>query len=168
MCKWWNRGFCRERGACFYSHTKGDCQEHLKGGCTIKGCNTFRHRKKCRYFNTAVGCHRGESCEYLHEANINTKVSEVEERNQTVKEVQTKDINYMADKIVQTEFMKTCHCEIDSEKGEVLIKEDKIICVMKRAKCSDEERKDYEEKVQSEMEISEQKYHKKAYENISQ
>ena len=73
-CKWWDRGFCRERGACFYSHTKGDCQEHLKGGCTIKGCNTFRHRKKCRYFNTAVGCHRGESSEYLHEANINTKV----------------------------------------------------------------------------------------------
>ena len=66
-----------------------------------------------------------------------------------------KDINDMADKIVQTEVIKTCHFEMDSEQGKVLIKEDKIICVMKRAKCSDEEWKDYEEKVQSEMEISE-------------
>ena len=24
-CKWWNRGFCRERKSCFYSHPVGDC-----------------------------------------------------------------------------------------------------------------------------------------------
>ena len=46
-CKWWNRGFCRVREKCSFSHVKGDCQEHLADGCTTKGCNTLRHRKRC-------------------------------------------------------------------------------------------------------------------------
>ena len=24
-CKWWNRGFCREKHGCSYSHPVGDC-----------------------------------------------------------------------------------------------------------------------------------------------
>ena len=56
-CKWWNRGFCRERKKCSFSRVKGDCQEHLAGGCTTKGFNTLRHRKRCRYFSTKQGCH---------------------------------------------------------------------------------------------------------------
>ena len=65
-CKWWNRGFCRERDRCSYNHQIGDCQKHLNGGCTQRGCTTLRHRKLCRYFKTSSGCHRKESCQYLH------------------------------------------------------------------------------------------------------
>ena len=60
-CKWWNRGYCREKEGCSYAHHKGDCQDHLKGAFTIKGCNVLRHRKRCKYLNTEQGCHRGES-----------------------------------------------------------------------------------------------------------
>ena len=52
-CKWWNRGFCRERDRCSYNHHSGDCEEHLKGGCTHRGCTTLRHRKQCKYLNTS-------------------------------------------------------------------------------------------------------------------
>ena len=44
-CKWWNQGYCREKEGCSYAHPKEDCQDHLKDGCTIKGCNNLRHRK---------------------------------------------------------------------------------------------------------------------------
>ena len=48
-----------------------------------------------------------------------------------------------------------CHCEVACEDSEVLIKEDKIILTLKRSKCSETEWKEYEEKVQSEMSLSE-------------
>ena len=55
---------------------------------------------------------------------------------------------------VQTEAANKCtYCEVDGEQSDVLIKEDKIICIMKRAKCSESEWKDYEEKVESEMDL---------------
>ena len=72
-CKWWNRGYCREKGECSFTHTKGDCEEHLRGGCNTKGCNILRHRKQCKYFNTDTGCTRGETCEYLHRKNKGDK-----------------------------------------------------------------------------------------------
>ena len=65
-CKWWNKGFCREKGDCSYIHLKKDCQHHLNGDCTNKGCNTFRQRKLCTYIKTYEGCHRRNSCDYLH------------------------------------------------------------------------------------------------------
>ena len=65
-CKWWNRGFCREKQSCSYSHPAGDCQDHLLGGCTNRRCSTLRHRKVCKYFSTEGGCLWGEKCAYLH------------------------------------------------------------------------------------------------------
>ena len=41
------------------------------------------------------------------------------------------------------------------ETSKVKIEEDKIICILKRATCSEEEWKAYEEKVESEIELSE-------------
>ena len=50
-CKWWNRGYCREKGECRYSHPKDDCEDHLKGSCITKRCITLRHRKNV---NTSI------------------------------------------------------------------------------------------------------------------
>ena len=57
------------------------------------------------------------------------------------------------EKEVQTEkeMEKNCNCEVDCESSDVILKENKIICVLKRAKCSESEWKEYEEKVESEM-----------------
>ena len=30
-CKWWNRGFCREREGCAFNHPQEDCQDHHEG-----------------------------------------------------------------------------------------------------------------------------------------
>ena len=65
-CKWWNRGFCRDKVKCSFRHPIGDCQDHLQGGCTTRGCITLRHRKVCKFLKTETGCLRGEECEYLH------------------------------------------------------------------------------------------------------
>ena len=43
--------------------------------------------------------------------------------------------------------------ELDTNK--VHIEDDKVICLLKRATCSDNEWKEYEEKVDSEMDLSE-------------
>ena len=29
-CKWWNRGYCREKEKCSFLHPKEDCQDHLQ------------------------------------------------------------------------------------------------------------------------------------------
>ena len=107
-CKWWNRGFCHEREKCTFLHEKEDCQEHVMGGCTIKRCNTLIHRKKCKYFSTEEGCHRGKNCEYLH-------VEDKEPRENMVKsfidkEVQVQDKREVKEKEIQTES-ETCVCK---------------------------------------------------------
>ena len=61
----------------------------------------------------------------------------------------------MVDIEVQNKTEKQCYCEVKSEKSQVLIKDDKIILVLKRSKCSETEWKEYEEKVESEMSIQE-------------
>ena len=57
------------------------------------------------------------------------------------------------EKDIQTEVEKKCSCEVYFEQSDVLIKEDKIICVLIRAKCSETDWKEYEEKVESKMDF---------------
>ena len=102
------------------------------------------HRKPCRYFKTSLGCHRKESCQYLHT---------LEKDTMEIEEVDTEVVRETVKKDIQTEVEKRCSCEVDCEQSDVLIKEDKIICVLKRAKCSETEWKEYEEKVESEMDF---------------
>ena len=35
-CKWWNRGFCREKEGCSYDHPKEACPDHMDGKCNKK------------------------------------------------------------------------------------------------------------------------------------
>ena len=46
-------------------------------------------------------------------------------------------------------------CKEECKSYKVQLEEDKIICILKRAKCSKEEWGEYMEKVESEMEMSE-------------
>ena len=160
-CKWWNRGYCREKERCAFKHPQEDCQDHLKGRCTTRGCTSLRHRKRCKFFSSETGCHRGDRCQYLHIMDVNVAVetevreNEAEVKKPVSKEVQAHDNKEMVNKEVQSEKEKNCHCEVACENSEVLIKEDKIILILKRSKCSETEWKEYEEKVQSEMSLSE-------------
>jgi hypothetical protein len=159
--KWWNRGYCWEKEGCAYNHPPEDCKDHLKGGCTTRGCTSHRHRKMCKFFSGETGCHWGDRCQYLHIVDVNvTMGKEVREkrteRSKLVsKEVQTQNYKETVDKKVQTENETKCHCEIECENSEVLMKEDQIILVLKRSKCSENEWKEYEEKVESEMSLPE-------------
>ena len=105
-CKWWNRGFCREKENCSFIHEIEDCQEHLKGGCTNKECKTLRHRKCCKYFNSEEGCYRGSNCQYLHVIITKEKENKKSTDGKAVidKEVQTIDTDEVKEKDVQTDI----------------------------------------------------------------
>ena len=64
-CKYWNRGYCKERRKCLWAHPKDDCQQYLKDGrCRYKDCSN-RHRRVCKYW-LDEGCTRKKDCQYLH------------------------------------------------------------------------------------------------------
>ena len=150
-CKWWNRGFCRDRKGCSFNHPKEDCPDHIRDKCINKGCINRRHRKQCRYVDTEEGCHRGLNCEYLHPAKeVVNEVSEVKE-----KETHTKVECKMEEKDTQTPKVKKCFCAKDFKSNEVHFFDDGVICILKRAICMDEDWIEYEEKVGSEMSLSE-------------
>ena len=161
-CNWWNRGYCREKEGCLFAHPREDCQDHLKGGCNNRGC-TLRHRRACKFLSSEVGCVRGDMCAYLHLGPLQEKnkvENDVEVLDKTTamamenKEVQTKvegqlKTMIMASKEVQARFeTETCVCKEPIFQNKVVIEEDKIICVFKRVKCSEEEWTDVEETVE--------------------
>ena len=46
-CRYWNRGFCREKEGCMFIHVNEDCEKFQEeGSCYDKACRK-RHRKKC-------------------------------------------------------------------------------------------------------------------------
>ena len=36
-CKWWNRGYCREKERCLFVHPKGDCRGSAPPGSAPRG-----------------------------------------------------------------------------------------------------------------------------------
>ena len=158
--KRWNRGYCREKEGCLFAHPREDCQDHLKGGCNNRGC-TLRHRRACKFLSSEVGCVRGDMCAYLHlgplqEKNKVENVAEVIDKTTAMesKEVQTEvesqlKTTILASKEVQAGFeTETCVCKEPIAQNKVVIEEEKIICVFKRVKCSEEEWKDVEATVE--------------------
>merc|ERR1712129_249754 len=66
-CRHYNRGHCKHKGGCDFSHPKEICQDHLNGKkCDNKDC-VDRHPKVCKYWlKSNAGCKRGISCDFLH------------------------------------------------------------------------------------------------------
>jgi hypothetical protein len=64
-CKFWNRGYCKERIKCLRSHPYKDCQHYMETGrCRYFDC-PYRHRRVCSYW-LGEGCTRKKYCQYLH------------------------------------------------------------------------------------------------------
>ena len=65
-CRYFNRGYCKYKENCKYSHASKICEEYLKDGiCVLDRC-ADRHPKHCRYWSSdPEGC-RYKSCQYLH------------------------------------------------------------------------------------------------------
>ena len=105
-CKWWNRGFCRDREGCAFNHPQEDCQDHLKERCTTMGCTSLRHRKVCKFFSSEASCLRGDRCAYLHKVDV-LKNSELEV------EIQCHSVNKVGvDKAMIKENQKATQTEL--------------------------------------------------------
>ena len=64
-CKYFNRGHCKYKLKCTFSHPKETCKNVLDGkNCDDKLCKD-RHPKICKWWQGQSGCRR-ENCDYLH------------------------------------------------------------------------------------------------------
>ena len=66
-CRYHNRGFCKFKEECMFSHSTRICEEYTNNGiCKLSKCDS-RHPKHCRYWCKRVeGCKRQNDCQYLH------------------------------------------------------------------------------------------------------
>lgn len=65
-CRYYNRGYCKYKLKCKFSHVRENCAGYLESGkCEAKDC-PYRHQKQCKWLSTPIGCRRGVKCEYLH------------------------------------------------------------------------------------------------------
>ena len=71
------------------------------------------------------------------------------------KEIQVDIKNDVKEQESQTVEEEICICKKECNVSKVQYNKDKVICILKRAICSEEEWQDYEDKVQSEMDIEE-------------
>ena len=78
-CRHFNRGFCKFRDNCKFSHNEGICAEYLENKiCKVSNCR-FRHPKPCKFVNNGDTCNWAQNCLYLHET---TELSQIEETDE--------------------------------------------------------------------------------------
>ena len=64
-CRYFNRGHCRNKSECQFSHPSEICAIYLQGFiCQEKTCKS-RHPKVCKWTKTVTGCKR-QDCDFLH------------------------------------------------------------------------------------------------------
>ena len=59
-CKYYNKGYCKNRSECKFYHPTSDCKEQFEN----RKCK-FRHRNICRYKQYCYHYMKGQ-CEYIH------------------------------------------------------------------------------------------------------
>ena len=150
-CKWWNRGYCREQERCQFSHQGEDCEEHLMlGHCTTKGCRQ-RHRKRWKYWNLKEGCYRGLECQYLHMVKDNPQENKLQETDDKEVQAETKTKEYHnigAQTEVEEKYIEVCACTKETVTNELLIKDNKLICILNRERCTNDEWEDIEQQAE--------------------
>ena len=66
-CRYNNRGYCKYKNKCRFTHVNEVCHDYLKHKkCDKKECEG-RHPKACKW-DQQSGCRRGVDCQYLHGA----------------------------------------------------------------------------------------------------
>jgi hypothetical protein len=66
-CKFYNRGYCKEKDSCEFVHPEETCQEFIDTGyCSAGRLCHGRHPHKCRFWQEG-SCHRDSSCAFQHQ-----------------------------------------------------------------------------------------------------
>ena len=66
-CRYYDKGFCKYRTKCRYSHPEQTCEDYiLYGQCKGQNCPR-RHPKQCKFWqNNQNSCKRNIKCDFLH------------------------------------------------------------------------------------------------------
>ena len=100
-CKYFSRGFCKQRETCQFIHPKSICESFLlESKCYSKNC-PFRHPKNCRYWkNSPEGCKRGSLCQYLHRDHIVMSSSGATENTNQQKKLNLKIFSFLVTTVI--------------------------------------------------------------------
>ena len=82
-CKYFKRGFCKNRNGCRFLHTLENCEDWIlkEGSCINQHCQK-RHIPTCIYHNIGK-CRFGSKCHYIHKT---TKQNDLQKELDHVKE----------------------------------------------------------------------------------
>ena len=66
-CRYFDKGFCKYRRKCRYSHPEKTCEQYIKyGQCSEQSC-PHRHPKQCKFWQSNQNrCKRNLKCDFLH------------------------------------------------------------------------------------------------------
>eukprot|EP00092_Neocalanus_flemingeri_P035912 GFUD01039101.1.p1 GENE.GFUD01039101.1~~GFUD01039101.1.p1 ORF type:complete len:463 (-),score=103.13 GFUD01039101.1:300-1688(-) len=99
FCRHHAKGFCKQRGACQFSHNQENCPDHgYSKTCENKTC-LLRHPDTCKHFLKSR-CFFGEKCHFFHPPEANPKImhSMVDELQVKV-DTMTRELSNMKEKI---------------------------------------------------------------------
>ena len=71
-CRYFDKGFCKYRKKCRYSHPEQTCEQFLMyGQCRDQNCPE-RHPQLCKFWqNNQNSCKRNLKCDFLHVTMVN-------------------------------------------------------------------------------------------------
>ena len=122
----------------------------MLGHCTTKRCRQ-RHRKRCKYWNLKEGCYRGLECQYLHMVKDNPQENKLQETDHKEVQAETKTKEYHnigAQTEVEDKYIEVCACTKETVTNELLIKDNKLICILNRERFTDDEWEDIEQQAE--------------------
>ena len=64
-CKYFDRGHCKFKLECKFSHPTETCKTYLEGQKCERNVCKMRHPKECKWYQGRTGCKR-QGCDYLH------------------------------------------------------------------------------------------------------
>ena len=84
VCRYHNRGYCKQKRECKFYHAQNVCESVSRNElCVLKSCSE-RHPKTCKHWKRGE-CRRGQSCAYSHQEIYKQKNPDIEIYNESPK-----------------------------------------------------------------------------------
>lgn len=84
VCRYHNRGYCKQKQECKFYHAQNVCESVSRNElCVLKSCSE-RHPKTCKHWKRGE-CRRGQSCAYSHQEIYKQKNPDIEIYNENPK-----------------------------------------------------------------------------------
>ena len=116
-CKYFKRGFCKNRNGCRFLHTLENCEDWIQkeGSCINQHCQK-RHIPTCIYNNIGK-CRFGPKCHYIHKT---TKQNDLEKELELLKEENISLKQALKDLAEEVRDIKVNVCKLKEKEVEIV------------------------------------------------